>query len=112
MTYPADAETLRIVKGDAVRLASGMNRESEDEKIDYLLIRDGPMFKRWAVHLTRAIPVRGRRNWLLSNSDDDLERFERAAARHFEQWLADERDEDHAAALFFNVNGVERLRET
>lgn len=100
------------VKGEAVELPSGMNRESEDGKIDYLLVRDGPMFRRWAELLTRAIPKRGRRNWMLANSEEDLERFKRAAARHFEQWLNGEVDEDHAAALFFNVNGVERLKET
>lgn len=98
------------VKGDPVRRPSGMNRESEDGKIDYLLVRDGPMYRRWAELLTRAVENRGRRNWMLASGEDDLERFKRGAARHFEQWLAGEDDEDHAAALFFNVNGVERLR--
>lgn len=88
-------------------LDSGMNRESEDGKVDYTLLRDGPMFRRWAELLTAAIPVRGRRNWMLAEGDDDLARFRRSAARHFEQWLAGETDEDHAAALFFNVNGAE-----
>lgn len=98
------------VKGDPVTRPSGMNRESESDKVDYLLVRDGPMFRRWAELLTRAIPNRGRRNWMLAHGEDDLERFRRGAARHFEQWLANETDEDHAAALIFNVNGVEYLR--
>lgn len=110
MTRPADAETVHGVKGDPVTRESGMNRESEDGKVDYLLVRDGPMYKRWAELLTRAIPNRGRRNWMLATGDDDLERFKRGAARHYEQWLDGETDEDHAAALIFNVNGVEYLR--
>jgi len=99
------------VKGDPVTLASGMNRESEDGKIDYLLVRDGPMFKRWAELMTRAIPKRGRRNWMKANSEEDLERFRRSFARHAEQWLAGEDDEDHAAACIFNLNGAEHVRE-
>jgi len=99
------------ILGAGVPLASGMCREPEDGKVDYLLVRDGPIFKRWAQLLTRAIPVRGRRNWMLANSEDDLERFRRSACRHFEQWLAGDDDEDHAAAVVFNVNGVEYVRD-
>lgn len=98
------------VRGDAIPLASGMNRESEDEKVDYLLVRDGPMFKRWAELLTRAIPKRGRRNWMLANSQEDLDRFKRGLCRHVEQWLDDEIDEDHAAAIIFNLNGAEHVK--
>lgn len=96
-----------VVKGDPVPTLSGVNRGSEDGKIDYLLVRDGPMLHRWAGLLTAAIPKRGRRNWMLAADTEDLERFRRGAARHFEQWLAGDTDEDHAAALFFNVNGAE-----
>ena len=100
-----------IVKGEASPTRSGVNRSSEDGKLDYTLLRDGPMFKRWAALLTRAIPVRGRRNWMLGTGEDDLDRFKRAACRHFEQWLDGENDEDHAAAIIFNVNGVEYVKE-
>lgn len=87
-----------------------MKRQPEDGKIDYLLVRDGPMFKRWAELLTKAIPSRGRRNWMLAKGDEDLERFKRGAARHFEQWLNGEIDEDHAAACLFNINGAEHVK--
>lgn len=99
------------IRGEAVTLPSGMNRAPEEGKTDYLLPRDGPMFKRWAEHLTRAVPVRGRRNWMNAQGDEDLERFKRAAARHFEQWLDGETDEDHVAAVFFNMNGAEYVRD-
>lgn len=87
-----------------------MIRNSTEGKIDYLLVRDGPLFKRWAAHLTRAIPRTGKRNWMLAATEEDLARFRESAARHFEQWLNGETDEDHAAALFFNVNGAEYTR--
>lgn len=95
------------IKGEAITLPSGMNRAPEDGKVDYTLLRDGPMYKRWAEHLTRAIPKRGRRNWMNAEGAEDLERFKRGAARHFEQWLEGLDDEDHAAAVFFNMNGAE-----
>jgi hypothetical protein len=104
-----------VVKGEAIKGASGVNRQSEEGKLDYTLLRDGPMFKRWAGLLTRAIPKRGRRNWMLAGStaetaEEDMDRFKRGASRHFEQWLDGETDEDHAAALFFNVNGYEYVK--
>lgn len=98
------------IKGEPVPTASGVYREDESGKIDYSLLRDGPMFKRWAQMLTAAIPKRGLRNWMNASTVEDYERFRRSACRHFEQWLAGETDEDHAAALFFNVNGVEYIK--
>lgn len=102
------------VKGEPVTAPSGVNRGSEDGKVDYLLVYDGPMLQRWAELLTRAIPVRGRRNWMRAHGDEDLERFKRGAARHFKQWLDSldgvEDGEDHAAAIFFNVNGAEYVK--
>jgi hypothetical protein len=40
----------------------------------------------------------------------EYERFQESAARHFEQWLEGENDEDHAAAVFFNINGAEYVK--
>lgn len=105
---------VRIVRGVSVTNESGVNRQSEDGKVDYLLVRDGPMFLRWAEHLTRAVPKRGRQNWMRAKTSDDFGRFKRGAARHFEQWLESldgiDDGEDHAAALFFNVNGAEYVK--
>jgi hypothetical protein len=90
---------------------SGMRRDTEDGKPDYTLIRKGPLFKRWAEHMTKGAVKYGRHNWTLACSDEEYERFGRSAARHFEQWLAGERDEDHAAAVIFNLNAAEYVRE-
>jgi hypothetical protein len=51
------------------------------------------------------------RNW---EKFDDLEALNRAkssAFRHFMQWITGETDEDHAAAIFFNVMAVEYIKE-
>jgi len=90
---------------------SGMVRDVEDDKLDYLLLRDGPMYERDAAHLTKGARKYGRSNWLLASSQAEYERFQRSAARHFEQWLRGDRDEDHAAACRFNINAAEHVRE-
>jgi len=102
-----------VVKDSGKRedFASGMRRDVEDGKPDYLLVRDGPMFERLAIHLTKGAEKYGRSNWTLASSQAEYERFQRSAARHFEQWLRGDRDEDHAAAVLFNVNAAEYVRD-
>lgn len=101
-----------VVKGtinlkEGILLESGMHRDSTEGKTNYLLIRSGPMYKRWAVHMSNGALLHGESNWLNANSEADYKRFRESAARHFEQWLDGEADEDHAAATFFNINGKE-----
>ena len=90
---------------------SGMVRDITEGKTDYTLIMDGPMFDRWAVHLTKGAKKYAKRNWMKANGDAEYERFKESALRHFIQWFRGERDEDHAAAVFFNINGAEYLEE-
>ena len=97
--------------GQRQEYASGMVRDVQDDKPMVRLIRSGPMFMRWAVHLTKGAVKYGRDNWTLANSDEELERFKDSAARHFEQWLNGEVDEDHAAAVFFNINAAEYVHD-
>ncbi len=86
---------------------SGMRRDTTDGKTNYLLLRDGPMLQRWAEHLTKGAVKYGLRNWQLASSEEELERFRASACRHFEAWLAGECDEDHAAAVYFNICAAE-----
>ena len=95
---------------EVVEFPSGMKRSSDAGKIKYLLVRDGPMLHRWAVHLTRGAEIHEDRNWMLADGPEELERAKHSACRHFEQWLNGDVDEDHAAALFFNVNQVEYIK--
>jgi hypothetical protein len=86
---------------------SGMRRDVEEGKIDFTLALDGPLFTRYAAHMTKGAAKYGRRNWQLASSQEEYERFKRSALRHMIQWLAGDRDEDHAAAIWFNVNAAE-----
>lgn len=103
---PSEFEIL----GDAVTQPSGVNRSDDSGKINYALIYDGPMIDRWAIHLTNAIPKRGKRNWMLGTTPEDMERFMESFIRHSRQYIRGDVDEDHAAAMFFNINGVEYVR--
>jgi len=101
------------------QLANGMVRSPAGDKVDWTLIRKGPMYRRWAELLNRGAKIYGKNNWMqaLLSTDRDArektkERFKESAARHFEQWLNGERDEDHAAQTLFNLNGYEAMLET
>ncbi len=96
---------------DLVEYPSGVLRGGKEGKVNPLLVRDGPMMARWAALLSKGAVERGDRNWMKANTLDDLERFMESACRHFEQWLQNDLDEDHAAAVFFNINGVEYTKE-
>lgn len=104
--------------GERLEFESGMRRDTTAGKVNYTLVRVGPMFRRWALRLTlgdEKYDTERRpgepRNWERAEGLAELERFEESAARHFEQWLNGETDEDHAAAVFFNINGAEYVRE-
>ena len=90
---------------------SGMVRDVEDDKVDYTLILDGPMFRRIAEHLTKGAQKYAPRNWMKARGDEEYRRFKRSAFRHFLQWYWGWTDEDHAAATFFNINGAEYVKE-
>jgi hypothetical protein len=90
--------------------AGGMVRDTTEGKTDYLLVRDGPMFERWAEHLRKGAVKYGKRNWTKAAGQEELDRAHESAARHFEQWLRGETDEDHAAAIIFNINEVEYVK--
>jgi hypothetical protein len=85
---------------------SGMVRESPEDKVDYSLVMDGPMLERWAVHLTKGAKKYSKRNWMKACGQEELDRFKESAVRHFFQWYHGHTDEDHAAAVFFNINGA------
>jgi len=96
--------------GERQQFDSGMVRDTAENKTDYLLTRDGPMYQQWADHLTNGAKKYSKRNWMQDNGPVEMARFRESAVRHFEQWLRGDIDEDHAAAVFFNINGVEYLK--
>jgi hypothetical protein len=68
------------------------------------------MLKRVAALYTRGAVKYGDNNWRLANSEEELVRFQSSAFRHFMQWINGERDEDHGAAVFFNIAAAEYVR--
>lgn len=102
--------------GKRQNFESGMVRDAGDGQIDYMTILDGPMFDRWAEHLTKAKKkypdvTPGVANWTLADGAKELVRFKQSAFRHFRKYLRGDTDEDHAAAIFFNINGAEYVKE-
>ena len=97
--------------GKREQYKSGMVRDTSEDKIDYTLILDGPMYERWAKHLTLGAKKYNKRNWTLSNGEEELSRFRESAVRHFHQWATGQTDEMHEAAVFFNINAYEYLKE-
>lgn len=95
--------------GQRQEYESGMRRDVQDGKprFDLLLAPGMPygeqMLTRWAALMERGAEKYGEENWSLANSEEERRRFRASAARHFFQWLAGERDEDHMAATCFNM---------
>ena len=108
-----ETSTSFVVKDSGARQSfeSGMVRDTTTDKVDYSLVFDGPMLDRWAVHLTKGAVKYSSRNWLKANGQEELDRFKASAARHFFQWMRGDVDEDHAAAVFFNLNGHAYVQE-
>lgn len=95
---------------------SGMTRDTQDGKARFDLLRPKgvPYAKQFLTRvaelMTRGAVKYGFRNWEKANSEDELERFQNSAERHLMQWLAGEEDEDHAAAVVFNILAAETVK--
>lgn len=104
--------------GQRINLANGMVRDTSEGKADYTLMLDGPLFERWSELLTRGAQKYGKRNWCKALAATDKAareetkaRFKESAFRHMMQWMKGDRSEDHAAAVLFNLNGYEAMRD-
>ncbi len=95
---------------------SGMVRDAVEGKtqFDLLLPLDckRPLLVRWAELLTRGSIKHDPRNWEKAATREEYTRFKQSAWRHFMQYMLDEDDrEDHAAAVIFNLQGMEYVKE-
>lgn len=97
--------------GQRLEFASGMKRDVTTGKTLWHLVASGSMFKRWAELLTRGAEKYDADNWMKAQGEEELKRFRESAFRHFMQWYSGDTDEDHAAAVFFNINGAEYVKE-
>jgi hypothetical protein len=95
---------------------SGMVRDTQEGKARFDLMRpknvpyEAQFLTRVAQLMTRGIGKYGLRNWEHADSLEELERFEGSAERHLHQYLAGDTDEDHAAAVVFNLLAAETTR--
>lgn len=88
--------------GTRVEFDTGAVRDTEDGKLRYDLIPLDAL-DRWAGLMTRGMRKYGERNWERGQS---MARMESSALRHLIQYLKGERDEDHLAAVLFNVGAL------
>lgn len=98
--------------GTRTTFDSGMERDGGGtNKTDYMLCFDGPMFVRWAEHLTKGARKYTKRNWMQANSQAEIDHAMESLGHHFIQYIRGDTDEDHAAAVFFNINLIEYVKE-
>lgn len=105
----------RIIKDSGVRIdfASGMVRDTSVGKprFDLLIPENMPYellpLTRVADLLSGGAIKYSDRNWEKANSKAELDRMKQSAFRHFVQWIAGEVDEDHMAAVVFNLFAAE-----
>jgi hypothetical protein len=101
--------------GKRATFATGMQRDTTEGKTRYDLIipesGEGNMLKRWAELMTRGAIKYEERNWEKACTLEELKRYRESAFRHFIQWYMGQTDEDHGAAVFFNIQGAEYVKE-
>lgn len=85
--------------GEREEFETGARRDSREGKGRYDLIPVEPL-RRWALLMERGAKKYGDRNW---EKGMNLSRFIDSAMRHLEQLRDGQTDEDHAAAVLFNV---------
>ena len=104
-----------IDSGNRIKFETGMVRDTGADKMrpDLCVPLDckHPMLVRWAELMARGQAKYGERNWEKAATEEEYGRFRESAFRHFVQWFMGMDDEDHAAAVFFNVQGAEYVRE-
>lgn len=110
-----------------IQFDSGMVRDHSEGKMRPDLVRDGPMLLRWIKHLTRGAKHYSPRNWMLASGPEEYDRALESVDRHYTIWYTWMRygvniedaehptttplQEDHAAAVFFNINLAEHIKE-
>ena len=102
--------------GQRAEFPSGMVRDLQDGKPRFsLCLAEGvpygeQLLTRWAMLMERGRIKYGLRNWQNADSQEELDRFRDSALRHMMQWMCGEDDEDHAAAVCFNLMGAEYVQ--
>jgi hypothetical protein len=95
--------------GERAQFASGMQRDTQAGKPRFDLILpegipyEAQLLTRFAALMERGAAKYTERNWEKANSKEEVDRMKASGLRHFMQWYHGEVDEDHAAAVLFNI---------
>jgi len=93
--------------GERQDFATGSRRDTQDGKPRYDLIGQ-ELLDRLAALMERGAVKYGEDNWRLGQP---ASRYIASGLRHLFQWKNGERDEDHLAAVVFNIGGLMQLQE-
>lgn len=85
-------------------------RENHNHIIEEIIVLDceGDCMEYWkrvADLMARGAAKYGELNWMLGKTNEVHERYKKSLDRHFKQWLLGDKEEDHAAAVAFNLSG-------
>lgn len=103
--------------GKRSEYTTGMVRDTQDGKARFDLLfplglpYDKQMLTRFANLMARGAEKYTERNWEKARTQEELERYYSSALRHMIQWISGEEDEDHAAAVMFNIMAGEFVKE-
>jgi hypothetical protein len=101
--------------GEKETFDSGFVRDVADNKPRFdLLIPEGipyneQILTRFAELMSRGAKKYSARNWEKANTMEEAKRCQESASRHFIQWMSGETDEDHAAAIYYNIMAYETI---
>lgn len=95
--------------GERQEYSTGMVRDTDKGKPRFDLCYK-PLYWRWAELMARGAEKYGANNWMKASTYEELERCQASAERHFQQYLRGDNDEDHAAAVFFNLSACEYIK--
>jgi hypothetical protein len=114
-TLPSDEFTIKD-SGSRAEFSGGMVRDNAGDKTDFTGSFIGPMWRRWAEHQTKGRakypdPEPGVPNWTKAEGVEELIHAKRSLLRHMTAYMEGKKDEDHAAAIFFNINLIEYIQE-
>ena len=96
--------------GERQEFKTGMVRDTTKGKARFDLVYK-PLLWRWAELMARGAEKYGANNWQKAATQEELDRFKESAERHLQQLLRGDTDEDHAAAVLFNVAGIVFVQE-
>jgi hypothetical protein len=102
--------------GVRAEFSTGMVRDTQEGKprFDLLLPKGVPyadqMLTRFAALMERGAFKYTERNWERARTQEELDRYHSSAIRHLMQWVNGETDEDHAAAVMFNIMAGEFVK--